>query len=484
MRVDPHSIALCGGQHLRTTGVGIRLNHGPLLLVGIALVALMVGGISATPVAAVAGPTQIPDGWTVRSPREELRPEFQYVADGGFENGPRWVIRSDELPGRIGFWETTIPVEGGSTRRFEIRRRTNRVAAPRQSCYARIFWQGANGETVLRDKPAFATYMNGAVPQALPDYPADGESSGGWTLLADTYTVPKAARKAVIQLAFRWAPSGMVEWSGLRFDVVEEKPKRIVRLATVHKVPSEGTTSAEKCALFAPLIAQAAERKADLIVLPETLTALRGKWDYEAAAEPVPGPSTDYFATLAKQHNLYIVAGLVERDGPLVYNVAALIGPEGFVGKYRKVCLPRGEHDSGVQPGSEFPVFQTRFGKVGMMVCYDGFFPEPARELTKNGAEVIAFPVAGCNPLLAAARACENHVYLVSSTYTPVESKWMVSAVFGHDGQILGQAKEWGSIAVVEVDLNEPLLWPSMGDFRGEMHRARPELAPKPSTSR
>jgi len=224
-------------------------------------------------------------------------------------------------------------------------------------------------------------------------------------------------------------------------------------------------------------VARAAEQKADLIVLPETLTALRGKWDYEAAAEPVPGPSTDYFGTLARQHNLYIVAGLVERDGSLIYNVAALVGPEGFVGKYRKVCLPRGEHDAGVQPGKDFPVFQTRFGKVGMMVCYDGFFPEPARELTRNGAEVIAFPVAGCNPLLAAARACENHVYLVSSTYTPVESKWMVSAVFGHDGQIMAQAKEWGSIAVAEVDLNEPLLWPSMGDFRGEMHRARP-IAP------
>lgn len=170
------------------------------------------------------------------------------------------------------------------------------------------------------------------------------------------------------------------------------------------------------------------------------------------------------------------MAGLVERDAHLLYNVAVLIGPDAkVVGKYRKVCLPRGEHDTGVQPGKEFPIFQTRFGKVGMMVCYDGFFPEPARELTKNGAEVIAFPVAGCNPLLAKARACENHVYLVSSTYTPVESNWMVSAVFGHDGAILTQATEWGTVAVAEVDLDEPLLWPSMGDFRGEMHRARPE---------
>ena len=59
----------------------------------------------------------------------------------------------------------------------------------------------------------------------------------------------------------------------------------------------------------------------------------------------------------------------------MIYNTAALIGPDGqLVGKYRKVTLPRGEVDAGLQPGHEYPVFETRFGKVGMMVCYDGFF--------------------------------------------------------------------------------------------------------------
>jgi predicted amidohydrolase len=429
----------------------------------------------------------LPTGWSALSPREEIRPAFSYEPSGGPKEAGSFAIQHDEREGLDGWFERSFAVTGGQFVRFQVVRKLTNVPVPRRSALVRIRWQNDAGKMVSADVPPEQVEELGHVPTAEPEHPTDGVADrAGWTTVAGIYHVPSKATQAVVELHLQWAPSGRVEWSDVELAKTSAPQSRKVRLATIHYMP-KGKSARENCKEYAPLLAEAAKQQADLVVLGETVPSVGVKeksLSFETA-EPIPGPTTEYFGELAKQNKLHIVLSLYEREAHLVYNTAVLLGSDGeLIGKYRKVCLPHGEAERGIAPGSDYPVFDTKLGKVGMMVCYDGFFPEVARELSNRGAEIIAWPVWGCNPRLATARACENHVYLVSSTFMEPKHGWMVSAVYDQTGKPIAQAEKWGTVALAEVDLSQPYIGPwNLGDFRSMVPRHRPAGVSEPTFS-
>lgn len=138
-------------------------------------------------------------------------------------------------------------------------------------------------------------------------------------------------------------------------------------------------------------------------------------------AETLPGPSSETLTRLCKETNQYLIYGLLERDGERLFNAAALVGPHGLVGVYRKAHLPFLGVDRFVTPGDRpFAVFDVEGMKVGLLICYDGSFPEAPRVLSLLGADLIVLPTnwpegAQCSSAhIPEMRAHENHIYFMA----------------------------------------------------------------------
>ena len=169
---------------------------------------------------------------------------------------------------------------------------------------------------------------------------------------------------------------------------------------------------------------EAAALGAQLLVLPEcAIPGYMFDSGEEAMpyAEEIPGPTTEALERESARLGLYVVCGLLERDGDALRNAAVLVGPDGLIGTYRKTHLPFLGVDRFVVPGDELRVYDTPLGRIGIEICYDLRFPEVTRTLALKGADMVAhptnFPMAAKvqTELITVARAAENRIYLLTA---------------------------------------------------------------------
>jgi predicted amidohydrolase len=203
----------------------------------------------------------------------------------------------------------------------------------------------------------------------------------------------------------------------------------VVRVAVAQTAPRLGDNASnlEQVIEFA---AEAAGGGAQLVVFPEC--ALSGYLfddieSCEAFAERIPGPATDRLQQFCAGAGIHVVLGVLEQGSEAMYNSAVLVGPDGMIGRYRKAHLPGLGLDRFVAHGNTpFAVYDTSLGRVGMAVCYDIRFPEPARIMALSGADILALPTnwpvvnhlappSTIPALITRTRAAENRMFLAVS---------------------------------------------------------------------
>ena len=243
----------------------------------------------------------------------------------------------------------------------------------------------------------------------------------------------------------------------------------------------EGSIAEIKEAMFQkhiPFIEEAGKKGVQILCLQEIFNTpyfcpgQDKKW-YESA-EPVPGPTTERLQEYAKKYDMVIVVPVYEKEqAGILYNTAAVIDADGeYLGKYRKKHIP---HTSGFwekfffRPGNlGYPVFDTKYAKVGVYICYDRHFPEGARILGLNGAEIVFNPsatVAGLSQYLwkleQPAHAVANGYFMGCINRVGEEKPWNLGKFYGTSyfvnprGEIIKQASEDDDeLLVTEFDLD------------------------------
>ncbi len=402
-----------------------------------------------------SGDEQLPNGWSLWKPvLDKTACRVESIGEG-------LLIKAAGDPYAVGgVLQEIRDIESGQSYAIKAVCRLRNISNPYQSILVRLIWS-RNGKAL---HPAGMLVRGPTL-------------KGGMASFEDVLVAPEGVDGAKLSLEIKWPGDGSVIWKQVSLQPTARPGPRKVKIGTVYLRPKQSTPE-NNLKLWCEQIDAAGKLGLDIVCLGEAITMVGTGCTVKDCAEPIPGPVTLQLADAAKRNRIWVVAGVTEQAGDIVYNTAVLLDRNGRIaGKYRKVHLPREEWKNGIRPGDAYPVFETDFGKVAIQICYDWFFPEPAEIFALKGAEIIFAPTWG-NTLPDEAgrvdgesvfrvRARDNGLYMVPSVYDGN------SFVIDPMGRILASSGGKEGVFWAEVDLNvrESLQWVGYWRSIGPRHR-------------
>ncbi len=374
--------------------------------------------------------------------------------------GETLVAASSGNPGCFGGWDIVFPATGGTWYSVGLDYSTEGMASVLDGTALFVFWEDDEGERVDYD------YL------MIHESPAVGR-------VQRRFRCPENATRAVLRVGVRWTATGRAEFALPELTPVEAPAPRIHRIAVAAERPRNPKSVEDNVAQYTQLARDAADFKPDLLLMPEVILQLGlGQPMYEHAIT-IPGPETDAFAEVAREHEMMIAFSTEEKADDLYYNTMVIWGPDGeIIGAYRKTHLAIGEGWEGVSPGDDLPVIDTPIGKLGCTICKDSSLHDSSRVPAQRGAEMMLLSIMGDHravqwewapgtfspdrwKVIMRARAIDNHMWVVVA-----RNNREGSCIVSPSGDILAWNDGRQRIIVAECDLGEELR-----TFRGSTFR-------------
>ncbi|MGA2975093.1 MAG: carbon-nitrogen hydrolase family protein [Spirochaetia bacterium] len=375
-----------------------------------------------TPANLIAGEpkdsSKLPAGWEASAPNPVLSPRFGCDADSAGRT--RLSAEGNGRPECFGFLFRQVSLEAGKTYRLYVHFQTENLGDVNRHLVHGVFARPMNrfNEGVFRYRQA---------PDGI-----QGER---------IFRGPTEAMEVEVRLIFRFSAHGRVWWDCVSLEECEPIPPRPVRIAC-----SWGNGD---LAHWAGWLDAAGRRGVDVALLPETFSGVD-----PAKAQPLDGEAPSLLSEKARQWHMYVSGSFYERRRDIVLNTAPLYDRSGvLVGTYSKNQLYDPELSQGVTPGRGFPVFRTDFGVVGIIICYDSWFPETVRLLAYKGADLVLFPNVDYYLDLMPARAADNGVWLATSSSKGPAGVWDPSG--SRAGELAPEQTRYAACSLRAVERDE-----------------------------